>query len=127
MPLNRICQLDDTATSIAPVAGHCLESPLQKNVLHYISVVWHRNSSYGLILILWSGAGFSTVALVPTVPWYWFRNLGSGTYFSIPGYSVQGFQRIIALFSFWYKFGCNLLPFRFQIRSNLMLWYWNQN
>ena len=49
MPLNRICLLDDTALSIAPLARHCLESPLQKKVLHWINVIWHRNN-YGLVV-----------------------------------------------------------------------------
>ena len=66
--------------------------------------------------------------------------LGSGSYFSIPGFRYKVFMGLLAFFFIlalvWFHFGSILAPFRLhfgsilallqlQIRWNLKLWYWN--
>ena len=75
-------------------------------------------------------SGFGTVALAPTVSRCWFQYLqdfGSSSYCWTSGFWYKVFEGLTEFFSFWYEFGSISVPFQFQIRWNLKLWYWKLN
>ena len=69
--------------------------------------------SVGTVLIFQFNPGCGTGASVPAVPRYWFWYLGSGSYFSIPGFRYKVCRGLFAFVSFWYRFGFISVQFQF--------------
>ena len=84
-------------------------------------------SSVGTVLIFQFSPLFGTEALVPAVPRYRFWYLGSGSFFSIPGFQYKVFRGLFAFVSVCYWFCSVSISYRLQIRWNLKLWYCNLN
>ena len=66
----------------------------QVNSGYYLSSKVHnekneKKTNVGTVLIFQFSSGFGSEALVTAVSRYWFWYLGSGSYFSIPGFGTR--------------------------------------
>ena len=80
----------------------------------------YKFCSVGTVLIFRFSPGFGTDASVPAVSRYRFWYLGSGSYFSIPGFRYKVFSFSVSVFRF-------SAPFQLQIKRNLKIWFNNLN